>query len=609
LAPWVDGGLEGKWAVGYLRAPIRPAVDRKIPYCPPANIFLTSASPPDNTDNGLFTVPVNGFGPEVQLVSSGMTYDWDTVGGKNFVNESIFFSGSGADTFHSMQYMSNWEDADGSMTQSEGTTVLGPARAGKWWELDYRPGQCEVRDQWKFPQRLCRKGDRHLASMFTVVLPQKNTQGSAVFEDLYPGQDERSTQQGSVTHFGLTGEGPADVCAPPGECGDTISRSWDADVTGPFEHSVYGGWYLYFDEGTPAELSVQRVQMLEGGVLVQAMNVPEGTVLGDVRIWATTFEREYDFVPVDSLEDVRRELDGYWLDEANSTLYWRVITGYVDTDMSFGWINRETQANSWEKEGTTFFSRRNLKIADIVTRNQFNLQISIACLTDGITDAFCAKKPTFSIPGMGCPEEEVMVSINACGAPCELDGSCVGSNTNMPSVWPSAPTTVAPTTFAPTTVAPTTAAPTTTVPTTTAPTTTAPTTAAPTTVDPTTLAPTTAAPSSAAPTTMTPTSPVICDDLSKKKCAEYDVCAYGQKWLKYCLPKEGKEHECSKYQNKRKCDKKTYCKYESGACVHKCDGLSKTKCKKETKPDSDKKICRFVKETNPCDKCNPITCS
>lgn len=57
------------------------------------------------------------------------------MGGKDFTNESIFFGRSGADDLHSMQYMSNWEDADGSMTQSVGRTILGPAKAGKWYVI------------------------------------------------------------------------------------------------------------------------------------------------------------------------------------------------------------------------------------------------------------------------------------------------------------------------------------------------------------------------------------------------------------------------------------------------------------------------------------------
>ena len=69
------------------------------------------------------------------MISSGFTYDWDTLGGRNFTNETVFFSGSGAQNVYSMQYMSNWEDADGSMTQRNERTVIGPAAAGKWYVI------------------------------------------------------------------------------------------------------------------------------------------------------------------------------------------------------------------------------------------------------------------------------------------------------------------------------------------------------------------------------------------------------------------------------------------------------------------------------------------
>jgi hypothetical protein len=113
-----------------------------------------------------------------------------------------------------MQYMSNWEDADGSMTQRGVDTILGPARAGEWWHLDYRPGKCEEHKTWKSNQCTCDKGERLLGSMFTVVMPQDHVSGSLV-----PGKmgistnsDRRSIRQGSMTHFGLSGDGSVDAC-------------------------------------------------------------------------------------------------------------------------------------------------------------------------------------------------------------------------------------------------------------------------------------------------------------------------------------------------------------------------------------------------------------
>ena len=128
------------------------------------------------------------------------------------------------------QYQSNWEDSDGSWTNrvssSDTSTVMGPARAGHWWNLDFRPGKCEIRDGWKFPQQLCDKDDRYLASMFTVVMPQNNQQGSAVLGMIDPNANARMTRAGSMTHFGLTGDGSLNACTPPETCGETTSRSW-----------------------------------------------------------------------------------------------------------------------------------------------------------------------------------------------------------------------------------------------------------------------------------------------------------------------------------------------------------------------------------------------
>jgi len=397
----------------------------------------------DTGKAGLVTIPVNGFAPEVQLISSGMEYDWDSLGGHDFVNEGIFFGQNGGDTIYSMQYQSNWEDADGSWTDrnvgSGTSTVMGPMLAGKWWDLDFRPEKCEVREDWKFPQRLCDKDDRKLASMFTVVMPQKNTQGSAVLAMLNPTANARKTRQGSMTHFGLTGDGALDACTPPDQCGDTTSRSWDPDLTGPFNHAQYGGWYLSFDEGTPVHLSIQRIQLEEDTTLLQAMSVPPGTVPGDVHVWAESLLRRYDYTLASSVDEVRTSIDRYFLDVSTNTMYWRVIAGFVENDNSFGWIDREAQ-------GIQSFTRGGLTVTDYIGKSSFQLHIEIACPTDS-TGAFCFSKPVFAVPDMGCPDGEVMVAIDQCGLPCELlkDGCSAPSPTASPTPPPTASPTAFPT--------------------------------------------------------------------------------------------------------------------------------------------------------------------
>ena len=333
----------------------------------------------DTGTAGMFTIPVNGFGPEIQIASKGTTYDWSSLGGTGFVNQSIFFAASGSDNFHSMQYMSSWLDADGSMTARSAPTVIAPLRAGSWWHLDFRPGRCEQRSGWKLPSWTCDKGSRLLGSMFTVVYPQRSTQGSDVIRTIIPGASQtviRSTRMGSMTHFGLAGNGSIHACDPPAPCAHTAARSWDPDLTGAFNHREYGGWYLSFDRGMPKHLSIQRVQMPEGAVMLQAISVPPGTTASDLNLYADSYQRTYSYTPASSVAAVRAAPNGnlYFLDTATDTLFYRVITGYVDTDATFDWINRSSTA--WTHSGLKSFSRAGLTVHATMSKNQFNLRTS-----------------------------------------------------------------------------------------------------------------------------------------------------------------------------------------------------------------------------------------
>mmetsp|Transcript_4327 Transcript_4327/g.7700 ORF Transcript_4327/g.7700 Transcript_4327/m.7700 type:complete len:91 (+) Transcript_4327:266-538(+) len=86
---------------------------------------------------------------------------------------------------------------------------------------------------------------------------------------------------------------PLTACTPPEPCGDTTSRSWDPNLTGPFNHAQYGG--------TPVHLSIMKIQLEDGATMIQAMTVPPGTPASDVRIWAESCSRPYDFTLASSL--------------------------------------------------------------------------------------------------------------------------------------------------------------------------------------------------------------------------------------------------------------------------------------------------------------------
>ena len=68
-----------------------------------------------------------------------------------------------------------------------------------------------------------------------------------------------------------------------------------------FVHFTHTCWYLSFDEGTPVHLSIMKIQLEDGATMIQAMTVPPGTPASDVRIWAESRSRPYDFTLASSL--------------------------------------------------------------------------------------------------------------------------------------------------------------------------------------------------------------------------------------------------------------------------------------------------------------------
>jgi len=104
-----------------------------------------------------------------------------------------------------------------------------------------------------------------------------------------------------------------------------------------------------------------------------------------------------------------------------------------------------------------------------------------------------------------------------------------------------------------------------------------------------------------APTTIAPTAlKDPCVNQWKKSCPE--KCVFGKKKIRGCLPKLDKhKHNCSQYTERKPCRDVDACKFVNEKCFHKCDGLAKSKCKKE-------KFCKPIKVPNPCAGCQLVTC-
>ena len=270
--------------------------------------------------------------------------------------------------------------------------------------------------------------------------------------------EKRGTIMGTVTHFGLAGVDPAvddcdmlygtddSACGPgycraPSDCGETLPRSWDPDLTGPYNHATYGGWYLTFHYGTPAELSITRIQMPEGSVNMQAFSLPPSittsdvSLVGESKISGSYYSHTYTLGT--SVAEVRAAPMGdvYYIDPTHDVLYYRVYTYHVDTDSNFQELDREAN-------GIVDFVRHGVSITDTTQKNNYLLKITVDCEVDTSAvhgGAYCTEQPTFNVPPMGCPDGQVMTAIDECGDPCELAGSCPPSPPAMPPAPPPPP--------------------------------------------------------------------------------------------------------------------------------------------------------------------------
>lgn len=191
---------------------------------------------------------------------------------------------------------------------------------------------------------------------------------------------------------------------------------------------------------------IERVQMKTDSTMIQSMNVPDGTSLSDVKIYASTARTSqvHNFTSASTLDEVRTQLDKFYLDVSTKTLFWRVIAGFIENDGTLGWAP-DSKLDSFTRDGLT--------VTDYTASNIYQLNIEITCIGDNITGHFCDEQPVFVVPGLECPPGQVMVALNKCGPYCELNSTCgpqtpspVPISTNSPAEAPVPTlTTIAPT--------------------------------------------------------------------------------------------------------------------------------------------------------------------
>lgn len=305
-----------------------------------------------------------------QIVFSNITYV-DAPDQKKLLSYDV----GSKDTYSS--YYMTFTDADGSMTlrrensdQPCVPTVAGTAGmihsvssggdsnnlihlpANMWYKLtgldeavprgeSETDDRCALHTESEYPFWLCDQGKVNVGSFMPVPNERDGT---------------RTQEFGRLTHWG-----------------DTITQgvpmSGQARVTGPFEHSKRGGWFIQFykngDDNTstaaPKKLEIDKVQLaVEKQVLMVATQYPSGTTFAITRKHGSRLADVYTYTKVDSVEEVRGDDTGttYFFDD--TYLYLRLFpSGDKDEYFVDGpiWVpnlkgNRETTVQATWSSGS-----------------------------------------------------------------------------------------------------------------------------------------------------------------------------------------------------------------------------------------------------------------
>ena len=171
--------------------------------------------------------------------------------------------------------------------------------------------RCNLHDESEYPFWICDQGKVNLAS-FEQQLNDRD-------EDWQ--NQHKKYEFGRVTHWGDTME-------------EGVPISGQARVTGPFEHSRRGGWFMRFFEtgndnsstAAPKVLEIDKVQLAaEGQVLMVATEYPSGTTFAISRKYGRGSGDVHTYTAASSVEEVRGDdaCTKYFFD--NTYLYLRLF--------------------------------------------------------------------------------------------------------------------------------------------------------------------------------------------------------------------------------------------------------------------------------------------
>lgn len=382
---------------------------------------------------GIWNLHRSANHPEVNIISSGIVYA--DAGGVAAVRDKPFFMGyMGHSGFGFGSYFQNWQDMDGSLSGRGVPTILGPSSVSGWWKLGDRAEECDdVGLGWSYPMWACDRRDRSLANIQISAFPK-------------PQPLTKTTHTGSMTHFGRAGDTGAGstllfdsetttaYANEMGSVSDSMPLGFQEDVVGPYEHSVYGGWYYWSAGGTCKHLKIDSFQVIKSTTLVLATSLPPGTLASQVHIYAQQTVGgspiTHEYTQAASLDEVRSHtgFDRWFHDAQTDVVFWRVIDVYITGSTgstALVWSADQLPDTEGMVRGGLFLPNRN---------GGRSINVEISCTSTG--GRYCDTMPVLRVPPMGCPTGHTPDSISSCNAPAADTAATNGTSGTSVSTNP-----------------------------------------------------------------------------------------------------------------------------------------------------------------------------
>ncbi|KAL1511579.1 hypothetical protein AB1Y20_006373 [Prymnesium parvum] len=288
------------------------------------------------------------------------------------------------------RYFNVFTDHDGTMVGRGTPTIVGSAFSHFYYlrkntHIDSALRCDNHSADWYNPMWACDKGTFQLAAFEASVKESRHVDTG----------DNFATISGSINHWGYAAS-------------EAALFTWDPQVSGAFDHSSVGGWFMQWNAGAPVRIVITRMQIELGDTLMLAVAFPSGaspTVTAEV-VDCTPSDTKLcslQLTEVGSIGEVRAA--------PGNASYFDGVYLYVRL-VSMAGQTRRLGDTYWEPQPLKYFARAGLSIAERGD-SKYQLVINAGCTPSAEDADFCDGAVVVE-PPPACATNEVQLAINEC---------------------------------------------------------------------------------------------------------------------------------------------------------------------------------------------------